>query len=166
MAIQFVEKISWAYIDLFKGSVWKTKVSFLLMISQQKCYRFKIFHWNLVPISFLKFWFLEQSFLNWDSFFNSSFLYRDLSELQRSVKFRMILWGHRFFQAIYDVKTSSKKWTKLTILSKENGHDSKIRSFFGRSFDTINYFWYLLTVKNSFSCFVQFCFGLVWSSRW
>ena len=46
---------------------------------------------------------------------------------------------------MYDVKTSSKKRTKLTILSKEDGQDSEIRSFFGRSFDIIYCFWYLLT---------------------
>jgi hypothetical protein len=48
--------------------------------------------------------------------------------------------GQEISKAIYDVKTSSKKQTKLTILSKEDGQDSEIRSCFGRSFDIINCF--------------------------
>ena len=51
---------------------------------------------------------------------------------------------------MYDVKTSSKKRTKLTILSKEDGQDSEIRSFFGRSFDIINCFRDLLTFSNAY----------------
>ena len=55
--------------------------------------------------------------------------------------------GQEISKAIYDVKTSSKKWTKLTILSKKDGQDSVIGSFFGRSLDTVKCFWYLLTFK-------------------
>ena len=46
-------------------------------------------------------------------------------------------------------KLFPKKWTKLTILSKEDGQDSKIGSFFGRSFDIINCFRDLLTFSSS-----------------
>jgi hypothetical protein len=42
---------------------------------------------------------------------------------------------------------SSKKRTKLTILSKEGAQDSEFRSFFGRLQDTINCFRDLLTLK-------------------
>ena len=46
---------------------------------------------------------------------------------------------------MYGVLDSSKKRTKLTILSTEGAQDSEFRSFFGRIENTINCFWDLLT---------------------
>ena len=53
--------------------------------------------------------------------------------------------GQATTKANYGFLNSSKKRTKLTILSKEDAQDSMFRSFFGRTEDTKNYFRDLLT---------------------
>ena len=57
--------------------------------------------------------------------------------------------GQTISKANYGVLNSSKKRTKLTILSKEDAQDSEFRSFFGRIEDTIICFRDLLTFKMS-----------------
>ena len=53
--------------------------------------------------------------------------------------------GQTITKANYGFFNSSKKRTKLTILSREDAQDSEFRSFFGRIEDTINCFRDLLT---------------------
>ena len=56
--------------------------------------------------------------------------------------------GQTISKANYGFLNSSKKRTKLTILSKEDAKDSEFCSFFGRNEDTINRFRDLLTFKS------------------
>ena len=53
--------------------------------------------------------------------------------------------GQTIPKANFGFLNSSKKRTKLTILSKEDAQDSEFCSFFGIIEDTINYFQDLLT---------------------
>ena len=52
-------------------------------------------------------------------------------------------------KANYEILSSSKKRTKLTILSTEGAQDSEFRSFFGRIQDAIIWFRDLLTFRST-----------------
>ena len=52
----------------------------------------------------------------------------------------MIAKGLTILKANYGFLNSSKKGTRLTILSNEDAQDSEFHSYFGRIEDTINCF--------------------------
>ena len=56
--------------------------------------------------------------------------------------------GEIISKANYGFLNSTKKRTKLTILSKEEAQDSEFRSFFWRIEETINCFRDLLTFSS------------------
>ena len=81
--------------------------------------------------------------------FNKSFYFKDIlirKDFFQNGNFNYApIKGQFISKGRFGFLNSSKKRTKLTILSKEVAQDNEFRSFFGRIEDTINCFRDLLT---------------------